>query len=220
MENIKNKLDQEDFVESLFNELSKLPFGSLPKSELELVIFHSIIKAFGGYEELNKNSLFIQRELMLSQTKFKNKVLEAQLRFDTSKIEPIEFFKELILLKDFSDLIFEDNYLIIYQSNLFKRDILKTYLDSIQVLNDASFNNSIIKIHSKGLLKILPKIIDENDLLKKIETQISDACKLNANNSFSLVGSINLDSVFSAKLSMDPLKSAKELLSTIRGVLG
>lgn len=141
------------------------------------------------------------------------------MRFDTSRIEPIGFFKDLILHKDFSDLIFEDNYLIIYESNLFKTDILKTYLDSIQVLNDASFNNSIIKIHSKGLLKILPKIIAEIDLLKKIETQITDACKLKVNNSFSLVHSVNLESIFSADISLDPLKSAKNLLNTIRGVI-
>lgn len=220
MENLFSKLNKEKFTDNLLREISKLPFGSLPKAELELAILHSIIEAYGGYDELNKNSLFIQRELMLSQTKFKNKVLEAQLRFDTSRTEPVEFFNEIIFQKEFSDLIFEENYLIIYLSNPFKRDTLKTYLDSIEVLNDASFNNGVIKIHSKGLLKILPKIIDEEDLLTKIETQIIDACKLTTNNSFSLVGSINLESVFSANLSMDPLKSAKKLLSTIRGVFG
>lgn len=72
MENLFSKLNKEKFTTNLFIEISKLPFGSLPKVELELVILHSIIEAYGGYNQLNKNSLFIQRELMLSQTKFKN----------------------------------------------------------------------------------------------------------------------------------------------------
>ncbi len=218
MENLFLKLDKEKFTGNLLREISKLPFGSLPKAELELAILHSIIEAYGGYDELNKNSLFIQRELMLTQTKFKNKVLEAQLRFDTSRIEPVEFFKEIIFLKEFSDLLFEENYLLIYLSNPFKRDTLKTYLDSIEVLNDASFNNGIIRIHSKGVLKILSKTLNKSELTK-IESKIIKACEIKDNASFSLVGNMNLDSVFSVDLSFDPFKSAKTLLSIIRGAL-
>ena len=44
-------IDNRKFVQKLFLELSKLPFGSLPKIELELVILHSIIEANGGYEK-------------------------------------------------------------------------------------------------------------------------------------------------------------------------
>jgi hypothetical protein len=47
-------IDNRKFVQKLFLELSKLPFGSLPKIELELVILHSIIEANGGYEKLNE----------------------------------------------------------------------------------------------------------------------------------------------------------------------
>ncbi|MBP6756260.1 MAG: hypothetical protein KA210_08935 [Bacteroidia bacterium] len=215
MENIKNKIIPKDFVDSLFNELSKLPFGSLPKTELELVILHSMIDSYGGYDRLNKNLLFFQKELKLSKTKFNNKVLEAQLRFDTSQIEPVTFFIDLLFKKDISDLIFEDNYLIIYISNPFKRDVIKTYLNSIEILNDESFNNSIIKIHSKGLLKILSKNLNESDLTK-IESKIISACQLKHNASFNLIGNINLDSVFSLDFSLDPLKSAKQLIDIIR----
>ena len=218
MKTLLKNLNVEKFVEHLFDEISKLPFGSLPKSELELAILHSIVEAYGGYDNLNKNMLFIQRELKLSQPKFKNKILEAQLRFDTSTIEPIEFFKEIFIKIGFSDLIFEDNYLIIYVSNPFKRDMLKTYLDSIEVLNDASFNNGILKIHSKGVLKILSKILNQNEL-SKLESSIIKACRLKDNATFSLIGTLNLDSIFSIDLSLDPLKSVKSLLGTLRGVL-
>lgn len=217
MEKIKNKLKEKDFVNSLFNELSKLPFGSLPKSELELVIFHSMIDAFGGYEELNKNRLLFQRELKISKTKFNNKVLEAQLRYE-KPAEPEKIFNDYIFKKSVSELRFEGKYLSFYISDPLKRDILKTFIDSLQILNDTSFNQNIIKIHSKDFLIIVAKSMGDNKA-KKIEQAIKTECNLKPNASFSLVGNMNIESVFSASLVKNPLRSAENLFGILKKVL-
>lgn len=215
MRNIVTKLDNDAFVESLFFELSKLPFGSLPKTELELVILHSIIEAYGGYEKLNEIRPLLQRSLRLSQTKFKNKVLEAQLRFDQTEIEPKQFIKEIILNKDFSEIIFHEKYLIIYISNPLHLDIIKTFFDSSEILNDTSFNKNVLKIHTKGLLKILTKVLDENQL-KILECELRKNAELNKK-TFSLIENINIESIFSANI--DPLQTVDKLISYVRSCL-
>lgn len=44
--------DHQKFTESILEQIQKLPFGSLPKKELELVILHSLIISL---EDKNKN---------------------------------------------------------------------------------------------------------------------------------------------------------------------
>ena len=214
----KNKLVEKDFVDSLFIELSKLPFGSLPKSELELVIFHSIIKAHGGYDKLNENRLFFQKELKLSKTKFNNKVLEAQLRYD-KLVEPKEILNDYIFNKDVSELRFDGKYLSFYISDPLKRDILKTYFDSLEFLNDSSFNPNIVKIHYRDLLILVAQSLDDSEV-RVIQQVIEKECALKPKASFSLVGNLHVDSVFSASLVSAPISSAKDLFSIIKKALG
>lgn len=114
---IIKKIDKVKFAESILDQLSKLPFGSIPKTELELAILHSIIESNGGYNDLNSNSLYLQRALKLSQTKFKNKILEAQLRFDKTNTKVEDYFKNCILQTSVDELIIEEKYLILYISN-------------------------------------------------------------------------------------------------------
>ena len=212
MKDLISNLDNEEFVKSLFIELSKLPFGSLPKAELELVILHSIIEAQGGYKKLNEITPALQRSLKLSQTKFKNKVLEAQLRFDETKIEPKLFLKEVIFQRDFSELIIDEKHLTIYISNPLSLDVIKTFFDSNEILNDSSFNKNILKIQTRGLLRILTKVLDEKQL-STIESELRKNKEL-SNNSFSLIRNVNIESIFSANI--DPLQTVGKFLSFIR----
>lgn len=182
-----------------------------------MVVFNSIIQSYGGYEEINKYSQFIQSCLKMSHTKFKSKVLQAQLRFDNQEFNALEIFKKIILENNFSDFIFDENYLSVYINNPLKADYLKTFIHTQNILNDATFNNSILKIHSKGILQILPKIFEEDEL-KDIQKEIINEFKLKNNASFSLIGNLNIDSLFKAEFSLDPLKSVKDLIETIRKV--
>lgn len=209
------KIDKVKFADCILHELSKLPFGSIPKTELELAILHSIIESNGGYEDLNTNSLVLQRELKLSQTKFKNKVLEAQLRFDKTNIKVEDYFKYRILKTSVDELIIEEKYLVLYISNPLLLDNIKTYFDSKQIINDTSFNKNIVKIENKGLLKILIDILDDKQL-KKIEDKFKEEQNLK-NINFSLINKLRIESIFS--VSIDPLESVGKFIGFIRKTL-
>ena len=210
-------IDNRQFVQKLFLELSKLPFGNLPKIELELVILHSIIEANGGYEKLNEITPSLQRNLKLSQTKFKNKILEAQLRFDNREFSVPAYLRNQIIEKDISELIIDDKYLSVYISNPLHLDIIKTYFDSNEILNDTSFNKNVVNIQTKGLLKILVNILNQ-DQLRKIESHLKSHNELK-NKSFSLIGNVKIDSLFSTEISIDPLKSVSKLLDFVKNTL-
>ena len=215
MNNLIKTIDEKEFVKNLFHEISKLPFGSLPKTELELAILHSIIESNGGYENIFKNSLVLQRALKLSQTKFKNKVLESQLRFDKTKIKVEDYLKNSILETSVDELIIEEKYLVLYISNPLLLDNIKTYFDSKQIINDTSFNKGIVKIENKGLLKILIDILDDKQL-KKIEDKFKEEQNLK-NINFSLVNKLRIESIFS--VSIDPLESVGKFIGFIRKTL-
>lgn len=209
------KIDKVKFAESILDQLSKLPFGSIPKTELELVILHSIIQSNGGYNDLNSNSLYLQRALKLSQTKFKNKILEAQLRFDKTNTKVEDYLKNCILQTSVDELIIEEKYLILYISNPLLLDNIKTYFDSKQIINDTSFNKNIVKIENKGLLKILIDILDDKQL-KKIEDKFKEEQNLK-NINFSLINKLRIESIFS--VSIDPLESVGKFIEFIRKTL-
>lgn len=213
MNELINNIDKEKFIKSLISELSKLPFGSLPKIELELIILHSIIESNGGYDNINR--IEFQSALKLSQIKFKNKVLEAQLRFDKTNFKIEDYLKKSILEIDMNELIIEDKYLVLYVSNPLLLDNLKTYLDSKQIINDTSFNKNIVKIENKGLLKILVDLLEKKQL-KKIEEKFKEEKSLK-NLNFSLVNKLHIDSIFS--VSVDPLESVKTFIEFIRKTL-
>ena len=212
MENLKNIINKEKFLNNFFHELSKLPFGSLPKTELELIILHSIIESQGGYDNLNKISGNLQRDLKISQTKFKNKVLEAQLRFDTNFIDVEDYLRKTIFENDISNLIFDDKFLMLYISNPLLLNNIKTYFDSKQIINDTSFNKNLVKIEKRGLLKILINVLEKKEL-EKLEKKIREDEKLK-NTNFSLVNNLYIDSIFSA--SLDPFESIGKFIEFIR----
>jgi hypothetical protein len=218
MNNLTNNLNEKKFVGNLFNELSKLPFGSLPKIELELVILHSIIEAHGGYDKLNEFGPELQRSLKLSQIKFKNKILEAQLRFDNQENKVKDYLRKTLIKDDLSELKFDQNdNLILYIANPLLLDMLKAFFDANEIINDSSFNKSILSIERKGLLRILIKILDKYQI-EILEKEFEKQVKVKGT-SFSLIGNVNIESIFSAEFSLDPFKSAKELILKVRNIL-
>jgi hypothetical protein len=218
MNDLLSKLDKEKFTTNLFNEISKLPFGSLPKVELELLVLHSIIEAQGGYEKLNEFGSELQRSLKLSQTKFKNKILEAQLRYDNQENKVEDYLRKNLLKNDLSELQFDQNEnLVLYIANPLLLDLLKVYFDSNEIINDSSFNKSILSIERKGLLRILTKILDRKEL-ENIEKEFKKLNK-SKDGSFSLIGNVNIESIFSAEISLDPFKSAKDLILKARNIM-
>lgn len=146
--------DSEVFKNALFNELEKLPFGSLPKNELELIIIHSIVSSIdGGYSEIHKHTLELQHLLKISKTQIKNKVLQAQLRFD--QIDENKIKAHLKYKIENKQFIQSKDYLTFEMHNPLLNEGVKSFFEKNEVISDTSFNNSIIKVGCIGFIKLM-----------------------------------------------------------------
>jgi hypothetical protein len=158
--------DHSKFTEAILEQIQKLPFGALPKSELELAILHSLVcslqpekKYWGIHENYNE----LKKLLRLSNTQLKNKLLAAQLRFDSIDFELVEVeFLRLLSVPDNFEI--EGQYLVCTVFNPLLNDTIKSYFETKNILSDTSFNKSIIKINLSGILKFIDQseVVSEN----------------------------------------------------------
>lgn len=155
---IKN---HQTFSERILSEIQNKPFGSLPKVELELVILDALIKALDptdSYSNLEKHFNFLQRELRLTQTQLKNKILAAQLRFDSKSEKDVEkYILNSILSGKYT---VEGGYIVISIFNPLLNDLAKSYIETRGIISDASFNKSILKISLSGFVSFLFQVSD------------------------------------------------------------
>jgi hypothetical protein len=156
MELSKIVKNHQAFSERILTELDKVPFGSLQKVELELVILDAIIKSLepnDSYSNLEKHFNHLQSLLKLTQTQLKNKILAAQLRYDPKTDEDVEnFILKAILIGNYS---IEGNYIVLSILNPLLNDRAKSYFEIRNIISDTSFNKSILKINLQGLIHFL-----------------------------------------------------------------
>jgi hypothetical protein len=156
MELSKIVKNHQAFSERILTELDKVPFGSLQKVELELVILDAIIKSLepiDSYSNLEKHFNHLQSLLKLTQTQLKNKILAAQLRYDPKTDENVEnYILKAILIGNYS---IEGTYIVISILNPLLNDRAKSYFEIRNIISDTSFNKSILKINLQGFIQFL-----------------------------------------------------------------
>jgi hypothetical protein len=156
------------FTDRILSEIQNKPFGSLPKVELELVILDALIKSLeptDSYSNLESHINFLQRELRLTQTQLKNKILAAQLRFDSINEKDVENYILKSILSGKYNI--DGGYIVILIFNPLLNDLAKSYFETIQIITDTSFNKSILKINLNGFLKFLFKADGINEKQKQ-----------------------------------------------------
>jgi hypothetical protein len=144
------------FVERIFNEIQKLPFGSLPKNELELLILDAIIRSIEPlhpYTNIEKHFNELKTTLKLSQTQLRNKILAAQLRYD--KITDLDVERSILTALANKNYTIENSYIVIPIFNPLLNDQVKSYFEVKHIITDTSFNKSIVKINLNGLIQFL-----------------------------------------------------------------
>jgi hypothetical protein len=189
--------DHQKFAESILEQIQKLPFGSLPKKELELVILHSLIisledKNKNSYEGVNNHFSDLMIGLKLSQTQLRNKILDAQLRFDSC--EEIDVENNILHSIIEGKCSIEDKYIVFSIFNPLLFELTKSYFERRNIISDTSFGKTIFKINLKGFISFvsqLPRITDnkKREVQLIIETAITDGkaeLKSEINTPFSL----------------------------------
>lgn len=147
------------FSERLLSEIQRMPFGSFPKIELELIILDAVVNSIepeNPYSKIEKHFGALQTGLKLTQTQLKNKILAAQLRFDNLTERDVEIFIiKSIIYKNYS---IEGGYIVLSIFNPLLNDIAKSYFETRGIISDTSFSKSIIKINLSGFLRFISKL--------------------------------------------------------------
>ena len=143
MKQLLQTLEKDNLVKILtdiFTSYTTPAFGTLPKSEIDLVLLDAIIKS--GYISSEPNGYELVSKLKITNTKAKKLIYERELRkYDLTQLDnkAKEVLSNPIIQKEGNLFLFEiDNPLLI--------DHVKNRLKILGHLSDGSFSSSIIKL--------------------------------------------------------------------------
>lgn len=188
-----NKADNgkslECFSRDLFEELQKHPFGSMPKRDLDCLLFflfekHGLLKGKTNREKA--------QNLQINETRLKSYILDANAKYGTDK-KTENLAKLLKKMGDDTKVAIDGDYLVFLEEDpVVKADFVQSLKDE-GFYTDSSFNNELIKVklssflcfaknknllNNKKLLdivksdekstKLIKKFIDENKSVKEI----------------------------------------------------
>lgn len=173
LQNIINKADQSFSKEFLEHYMSG-SFGSMSKSETEILIFHLLSKHF----EISSN-YEISNFLKISETKVKNLTLNAHLRYPRQSGDEIVRETLVDIAKKFSAIYDEQNgeVKIHIQSSVQKREMINA-INKLGSFADYGLNNEILKIRINTLFSLFEKFLDKEKFKDTVQTYLKDK-KLN-----------------------------------------
>ncbi|UTD12419.1 hypothetical protein HO345_05230 [Treponema denticola] len=223
-----NKADSgkslEGFSRDLFEELQKHPFGSMPKRDLDCLLFflfekHGLLKGKTNREKA--------QNLQINETRLKSYILDANAKYGTDK-KTENLAKLLKKMGDDTKVAIDGDYLVFLEEDpVVKADFVQSLKDE-GFYTDSSFNNELIKVklssflcfaknknllNNKKLLdivksdekstKLIKKFIDEDTNLKEMALGILKI--IQAQNGFGISTFISLfeygKDIFTAKIS-------------------
>ena len=168
LQNIINKADQRFSKEFLEHYMSG-SFGSMSKSETEILIFHLLSKHF----EISSN-YEISNFLKISETKVKNLTLNAHLRYGQSNKDILK--KIMLRICDTLDVNFDENIgeiKISVENPVEKRELVNE-IKKLGSYADFSFNNEILKIKINVFLKLLNRLVGEDNFKKVFQKYLKE----------------------------------------------
>jgi hypothetical protein len=206
--------DHQKFAESIFGEIQKLPFGSLPKKELELVILHSLIisledKNKNPYEKVNSHFFDLMIGLKLSQTQLRNKILDAQLRFDSC--EEIDVENNILQSIIEGKCSIEDKYIVFSIFNPLLFELTKSYFERRNIISDTSFGKTIFKINLKGFIFFISQL---NNITLQKKVELNDIL-----NEAQKEGLINISSKETNKSTLDNIESITSIGNNLINII-
>ena len=149
-------------------------FGSMSKSETEILIFHLLLKHFE-----NSSNYEISNLLKISETKVKNLTLNAHLRYPRQSGDEIVRETLVDIAKKFSTIYDEQNgeVKIHIQSSVQKREMINA-INKLGSFADYGLNNEILKIRINTLFSLFEKFLDKEKFKDTVQTYLKDK-KLN-----------------------------------------
>ena len=164
----------ENFGKEFLEHYLSGSFGSMSKSETEILIFHLLSKHF----EISSN-YEISNLLKISETKVKNLTLNAHLRYPRQSGDEIVRETRVDIDKKFSTIYDEQNgeVKIHIQSSVQKREMINA-INKLGSFADYGLNNEILKIRINTLFSLFEKFLDKEKFKDTVQIYLKDK-KLN-----------------------------------------
>lgn len=164
----------ENFGKEFLKHYLSGSFGSMSKSETEILIFHLLSKHF----EISSN-YEISNLLKISETKVKNLTLNAHLRYPRQSGDEIVRETLVDIAKKFSAIYDEQNgeVKIHIQSSVQKREMINA-INKLGSFADYGLNNEILKIRINTLFSLFEKFLDKEKFKDTVQIYLKDK-KLN-----------------------------------------
>ena len=205
---------------AFLDEFKKFPFGSMPKRDLDCLIFH----LFEKYELVAGNSNRQRAyNLNISETKLKSYIVDANAKYAKSNQE--ENVKVILAkLAEKTKVPLEGDYLVFAEENpVVKADFVQSLKDE-GFYADSSFNNEIIKVKAASFLSfaLAKKMVKTEKLLDILNSGKSEQEKItsfeNANKdgrqiAKDVLGILKSQDSFGIKAIADLISYGNELLS-------
>lgn len=164
----------ENFGKEFLEHYLSGSFGSMSKSETEILIFHLLSKHF----EISSN-YEISNFLKISETKVKNLTLNAHLRYPRQSGDEIVRETLVDIAKKFSAIYDEQNgeVKIHIQSSVQKREMINA-INKLGSFADYGLNNEILKIRINTLFSLFEKFLDKEKIKDTVQIYLKNK-KLN-----------------------------------------
>ncbi len=159
--------DKEKFTEEFLEQYALRGFGSMNKTDFEILIFN-LLRKYGSLE--GKSNHQISRELQIPETKVRRLAYECDLKYSQITEQNItqEFFKIVAKSKFRGDL----NKVEFVIESKFIRTSIGAQLKELGHYADSSFNSEIVRIHVESFIDLLEHYYND----KAIERIVAD-CK-------------------------------------------
>ena len=161
-----------DIVTNFLEEFQKFPFGSMPKRDLDCLIFY----LFEKYKLIDGNSNRQKAyNLNISETKFKSYIIDSNAKYSKSNQE--ENLKIILSkLADETKVSMDGDCLVFVEENpVIKADFVQSLKDE-GFYTDSSFNNELVKVKIASFLSfaLSKNLADKEKILKIINEANSE----------------------------------------------
>lgn len=159
-----------NFGAAIYSRIFESPFGSLPKTELEIILFTELVRT--RIIDIESTSIFeLARKLRCSPSKASNLIFNYRLREAPNELEETQDKLAAVTRVVTNRKNSADGEVTLNIEDRFWRDELVNQLKRVNVFTDTSFNRERITLDEKLFYKACP------DLFGPAGKEIAEAAK-------------------------------------------
>lgn len=195
---------EKEAIEFLFSNCFKSGFGTLSKSEIDLILFTTILK-YSSHS--NKTDYSLSKYLQITQNRIRSLKEKVSVKYlSISKEEAINIF---VKNSEFAKI--EDKYIDIPINDIAMKNELEAILDDKNILMHYQLNPKIFRIRIDDFLELIIQFELINSTGKKesdIEKRIINALKKIASSNEEVMKKVTCDGSSMADLTKTTLKES------------